>query len=87
MSGAVGVLLVMLLSRRVLRSVSSLTAAVRALGRGDLSTRAEVKGGDEIAELGHAFNAMADALENSERQRRGMVSDIAHELRTPLANI
>ena len=86
-AGAVGVLLVTLLSKRVLRSVSSLTAAARALGRGDLSSRAEVKGSDEIAELGNAFNAMADALEDSERLRRGMVSDIAHELRTPLANI
>ena len=85
--GAVGVLLVLLLSRRVLGSIGNLTAAARALGGGDLSSRAVVKGNDEIAELGQAFNAMADALEESERQRRAMVSDVAHELRTPLANI
>ena len=84
---AVGVLLVLLLSRRVLGSIGNLTAAARALGRGDLSSRAAVKGNDEIAELGQAFNDMADALEESERQRRNMVSDVAHELRTPLANI
>lgn len=83
----VGVVLVLLLSRRVLGSVGGLTTAARNLGRGDLSSRVAVKGNDEIAELGHAFNAMADALEDSELQRRRIVADVAHELRTPLANI
>jgi len=46
-----------------------------------------VKGKDEVAELGHAFNAMADALEDAERQRRNLVADVAHELRTPLSNV
>ncbi|MGZ5473459.1 MAG: sensor histidine kinase, partial [Thermoanaerobaculia bacterium] len=43
--------------------------------------------GDEVAELGRAFNSMAEALERNERVRRNMVSDVAHELRTPLTNI
>ena len=86
-AGAAGVLLVMLFSRRMLRSIGNLTAAARRLGSGDLSSRVAVRGSDEVAELGHAFNTMADALQESERQRRNMVSDVAHELRTPLANI
>ncbi len=86
-AGAAGVLLVLVFSRRVLRSIANLTAAARKLGGGDLSSRVPVRGNDEVAELGHAFNNMADALEDSERQRRAMVSDVAHELRTPLANI
>ena len=64
----VGVVLVLLLSRRVLGSVGGLTTAARNPGHGDLSSRVAVKGNDEIAELGHAFNAMADALEDSELQ-------------------
>ena len=86
-AGVVGILLVLLLSRRMLGSIGNLTAAARHLGRGDLSSRVPVRGNDEVAELGHAFNNMADALEDSEHQRRAMVSDVAHELRTPLANI
>ena len=86
-AGAAGVLLVILLSRRMLRSIGSLTAAAKDLGDGDLSSRVDVKGNDEIAELGRTFNSMADALEESEPQRRRVVSDVAHELRTPLANI
>ncbi len=86
-AGVSGVVLVLLFSRRVLGSIGNLTAAARRLGGGDLSSRAAIRGSDEVAELGRAFNAMADALEDSERQRRTMVSDIAHELRTPLSNI
>ena len=86
-AGVAGILLVVLLSRRTLGAIGSLTAAARALGGGDLARRVEVKGGDEIAELGHAFNAMAEALQDAERQRRSLVADVAHELRTPLANI
>ena len=86
-AGVVGIILVLLLSRRILGSIGGLTAAARRLGGGDLSSRVNVRGNDEIAELGHAFNAMADAVEDSERQRRSMVADVAHELRTPLSNI
>lgn len=86
-AGAAGILLVILMSRRMLASIGSLTAAARQLGGGDLSSRATVRGNDEVAELGHAFNSMADALEDSERQRRNMVADVAHELRTPLTNL
>ena len=46
-----------------------------------------VSGRDEIGELTSTFNAMAEGLENAERQRRNMVADVAHELRTPLSNI
>ena len=86
-AGAAGILLVVLMSRRMLASIGSLTTAARELGSGNLSSRASVRGNDEIAELGRTFNSMADALEASERQRRTLVSDVAHELRTPLANI
>ena len=86
-AGVIGIVLVLLLSRRVLGSIGDLTAAARRLGGGDPSSRVAVHGNDEIAELGQAFNNMADALENSERQRRALVSDVAHELRTPLTNI
>ena len=86
-AGAAGIVLVILMSRRMLASIGSLTTAARELGSGNLSSRASVKGNDEIAELGRTFNSMAGALEESERQRRAMVSDVAHELRTPLANI
>jgi two-component system, OmpR family, sensor histidine kinase BaeS len=42
---------------------------------------------DEIAELGRAFNSMASRLSTNERLRQQMVSDVAHELRSPVTNL
>ncbi len=86
-AGTSGLLLVSLVSRRFLRSVRGLTSAARELGHGDLSQRVEAGGRDEMGELGRTFNSMADGLQDAERQRRNMVADVAHELRTPLSNI
>lgn len=86
-AGGVGVLLVFLLFRRVLRPVKVLTSAARSLGEGDLSQRVAEGGQSELELLGNTFNAMAEGLERAERQRRNLMSDVAHELRTPLFNI
>jgi two-component system sensor histidine kinase BaeS len=74
-------------SRRILAPVVALTAAARRLQSGDHTLRVSVKGRDELGQLGSAFNAMASALQETDELRRGLVSDIAHELRTPLSNI
>lgn len=73
--------------RRLSHPIRTLTAAAQRLASGGRDTRVEVTGHDEVARLGHAFNAMASSIEQNERQRKAMVSDIAHELRTPLANV
>jgi len=76
-----------LLTRRVLRPIGALTAASRRLGARDLSERVPVTGHDELAALGREFNRMAESLERSELRQRQLVADVAHELRTPLANL
>lgn len=77
----------LLLSRAVLRPVRALTLAARGLGEGDLERRVPASGRDEIAELGRAFNRMADSVQTGEERQRRLIGDIAHELRTPLANL
>nr|CTQ95801.1 integral membrane sensor signal transduction histidine kinase(EC:2.7.13.3) [Kibdelosporangium sp. MJ126-NF4] len=72
---------------RLVRPLRALTGAARRMQEGDDSARVRVTGSDEIAELAVAFNDMADSRERLESQRKAMVSDIAHELRTPLSNI
>ncbi len=86
-AGAAGLLLMSLTSRRMLRSVRALTSAARKMGAGDLSQRVPEEGRDEIGQLARTFNNMADGLQSAERQRRNMVADVAHELRTPLSNV
>jgi len=86
-AGLGAVLLILGLSRRILAPVEALTAAVRRMEAGDLSQRVDITSRDEIGELARAFNAMADGLARLEELRRNMVTDVAHELRTPLSNI
>jgi signal transduction histidine kinase len=86
-AGLCAVFLIVGVSRRALAPVEALTAAAREMEAGDLSQRVEVTSRDEIGDLAHAFNSMADGLARQEELRRQMVTDVAHELRTPLSNI
>ena len=82
-----GILLIGLLSRRILAPVQSLTVAAQQLGKGDLKQRVSDEAPGEIGQLARTFNVMAENLEKAEQQRRSLVADVAHELRTPLSNI
>ncbi len=86
-AGLLTLLLTVAISQSILRPISALTSAAREMERGDLSQRVTVQAKDELGELARAFNAMADGLERLEQLRRNMVTDVAHELRTPLSNI
>ncbi|NDL58028.1 sensor histidine kinase [Phytoactinopolyspora mesophila] len=76
-----------LVGRRLTRPIHALTTAATRMGEGDHSARVDVGGQSELARLGTAFNSMAESIETNERQRKAMVSDVAHELRTPLSNV
>lgn len=82
-----GLLMVSVLSGRTLAPVRTLSTAARRLGGGDLSQRVPAPGQDEVGQLGRSFNSMASGLERAEQQRKNLVADVAHELRTPLSNI
>lgn len=86
-AGTAGLLLSFALSRRILRPVEALTLAARRMEAGDLDQRVEVRERDEIGDLARAFNAMAERRATAERLRRDLVSDVAHELRSPLTNL
>ncbi|ODA41450.1 Osmosensitive K+ channel histidine kinase KdpD [Desulfosporosinus sp. BG] len=83
----VALLLGLLLTRHFTQPLNHLMEAVRNVGKGDLSSRVDVKGNGDIATLARDFNRMTEQLARNEEVRRNMVADIAHELRTPLAVI
>ena len=86
-AGIAGILLISLMSSRMLAPVRDISSAARLLGQGETSQRVSPKGRDEVAELGRAFNSMASDLERADQQRKSLMADIAHELRTPLSNV
>jgi signal transduction histidine kinase len=86
-TAALALLLAFALSGRILRPVSELTSAAHRMRQGDLDVRVTPRGDDEIARLARAFNEMAERLGQTERTKRQMVSDVAHELRSPVTNL
>lgn len=74
-------------ARTIVRPLRTIVDAARAFGRGETSVRTNLAGGDELGDVGHAFDEMADALDQLLRTQRTMMADISHELRTPLTRI
>ncbi|MGA9398940.1 MAG: ATP-binding protein, partial [Anaerolineaceae bacterium] len=74
-----------ILFRQITAPLSRLKSAAAAISEGDLTQRITTDTQDELGELGQAFNRMADNLLMAETQRRQLIADVAHELRTPLA--
>ena len=67
-----------------LRKLSDAVARVTETGR---LTPIELKGDDEVAELGRSFNKMLKALESSRERQSRLIADAGHELRTPLTSM
>jgi two-component system sensor histidine kinase MtrB len=97
-SGLILMALIMIIAsvvlRQVIKPVRYAAEVAEQLSSGDLLKRMKVKGSDEVARLGTAFNDMADtlakqitSLENLSKLQQRFVSDVSHELRTPLTTI
>ena len=72
---------------RVVDPLRGMTGAVKRFGKGDFKMRVPVNGRDEIAELGEAFNHMAESLEHTEKMRNMFLANVSHDLRTPMTTI
>jgi signal transduction histidine kinase len=75
------------LARRVVEPARSLAAAAGRLGRGDLETRVEPAGPDELAQLGQVFNQLGSRIEAMLADERELVAELSHRLRTPLTTL
>lgn len=74
-------------ARHIIRPLKELTVSASKMGHGDLKQRVRIKGHDEIAELGRAFNNMAAGLGKTIKSSRELTANVSHELRSPLARM
>jgi signal transduction histidine kinase len=86
-AGLIAILVSLFLSRGITAPVRALTNASRDIADGQYSKRVVARSSDELGELAHSFNQMAEKLEQVEAMRRQLVGDVSHELRTPLSAI
>lgn len=77
-------LFVQFLAHGMTSPLRQMTAAVRAMARGDYSIRVRATSRDEVGQLAAAFNQMAADLGAAEEYRRGLIGNVSHELRTPI---
>lgn len=88
---ATGILVVWLGARLTARFITSplerLSALVGQFGAGELTARSDFVRRDEVGLLANAFNQMADRIQTLRQSERELLSNVAHELRTPLARI
>lgn len=73
--------------RRLTRRLENLQKSVAIWGAGDLASRVNIEGHDEIAYLAEQFNASANQIEALVNAHKSLLANASHELRTPLARI
>jgi two-component system sensor histidine kinase BaeS len=82
---ALSSLAAVLLAAHFRKPILRLADGARELADGKYDTRLPVARSDELGELAHSFNQLAQKLDQVEASRRQWVADTSHELRTPLS--
>lgn len=83
----VSLVFVGVLARGMTSPLRQMAAATRSMARGDEVQPIETRSRDEIGQLARAFNSMTEELGALEAERRALVANAAHELRTPIAGL
>jgi signal transduction histidine kinase len=72
---------------RMYKPFDDLISAAERIAQGDYAARVKEQGTPEVRSLERVFNSMASRLQDSDKQRRNLIADITHELRTPITVI
>lgn len=75
------------ITERMVHPLKNMTVAAKSFAKGDFSARITVYGKDEVAQLGNAFNNMAESLDSLEKMRNSFLASVSHDLRTPMTTI
>ncbi len=80
-------LAVYLISDRVIAPLKEISRAAKEFASGKFDVRVSVRGRDEVAELALAFNSMAEAMDNYDNMQNTFMSNVSHDLRSPMTSI
>ncbi len=85
--GIIIVALVVFMSQIIFDPLKNILATIKKISSGQFHQRIELKGKNEFTELGEAVNTMTQRLEEVDKSRQEFVSNVSHELKTPLSSI
>ena len=85
--GLLGVVFIFIISHHLIAPIKRTVSVVRRMGAGQLSLRVPAKGKDEYSVMAGALNDMAEKLSREDKTREEFVSNVSHEIKTPLAAI
>ncbi|MCB2307801.1 HAMP domain-containing histidine kinase [Clostridium estertheticum] len=71
----------------IIKPLAEINSVARKISNGDVNKRVYLKSNDEIGELAQTFNFMADSVEKNEKNRREFISNVSHEIRSPITSI
>jgi signal transduction histidine kinase len=83
----IGIFFIVRFIRRTAAPIGDVMDAAERVAAGEYATRIEPRGPREVRRLATTFNEMTARLEANEEQRRRLLADVTHELRTPLSII
>ncbi|ETI67415.1 sensor histidine kinase [Neobacillus vireti] len=81
------IIMVVINTKYLVKPISNLTKATKSLANGDFNVELDVTRHDEIGELSHSFLRMARKLEQMDDMRKEFISNISHDIQSPLSNI
>ncbi len=85
--GAVSFVLIYLSSKNITKPLLEMNEAAKIIASGDFEKRIEVSTRDEVGQLGESFNEMAKSLDEQEKLRREFLTNISHDIRSPLTSM
>ncbi len=85
--GVIIIALVVFMSQVIFDPLKNILATIKKISSGQFHQRIELKGKNEFTELGEAVNTMTQRLEEVDKSRQEFVSNVSHELKTPLSSI
>jgi len=85
--GLAVIILIFVASHWLISPLRRMLRVVQKVATGQLNQRVTIRGGDEYAVWGSAFNTMTNKLDQVEKTREEFVSNVSHELKTPLSSM